>query len=75
MPRGVRKEINYAEEIQKTEMRITYHQNSIKELEEKRQNLINQKNERDMNLLFSFLSEHNITAEDLLQQLSLQQTA
>jgi hypothetical protein len=75
MPRGVKKEINYAEEIQKIEMRITHHQNSIKELEEKRQILIQQKNEKDMNLLFTFLSENNISAEDLLQQLNLQKTA
>jgi hypothetical protein len=75
MPRGVKKEINYAEEIQKIEMRITHHQNSIKELEEKRQILIQQKNEKDMNLLFTFLSENNISAEDLLQQLNLQRTA
>lgn len=75
MPRGVKKTINYSEEIQKVEMRIVHHQNSIKELEEKRQMLIQQKNEKDMNLLFTFLSENNISAEDLLKQLNLQQTA
>ena len=75
MPRGIKKEINYAEEIQKTEMRIMHHQNLIKELEEKRQMLISQKNEKDINLLLSFLSEHNLSAEDLLKQLALQQSA
>lgn len=75
MPRGVKKEINYAEEIEKVSLRIIHHQNSIKELEEKKQTLINQKNEKDMNLLFSYLSEHNISAEDLLKQLNLQYTA
>lgn len=75
MPRGIKKEINYAEEIQKVEMRITHYQTTIKELEEKKQNLITQKNEKDMNLLLSFLSENNISAEDLLKQLSLQKTA
>ena len=75
MPRGIKKEINYAEEIQKVEMRIVHHQTSIQELEEKKQNLIEQKNEKDMNLLLSFLSENHISAEDLLRQLSLQQTA
>ena len=33
MPRGVKKEINYAEEIEKVSLRIIHHQNSIKELE------------------------------------------
>lgn len=75
MPRGIKKEINYAEEIEKVNLRIIHHQNSIKELEEKKQNLINQKTEKDMNLLFSYLSEHNISAEDLLKQLNLQYTA
>ena len=72
MPRGVKKEINYAEEIARVEMRIVHHQNSIKELEEKRENLINRKNEKDMNLLTTYLQQHNMSAGDLLEQLQLQ---
>ena len=76
MPRGIRKEINYTEEIQKVEMRIVHHQNSIKELEEKKENLINRKNEKDMNLLTAYLQQNNMSAGDLLQQLQLKlQTA
>ena len=58
MPRGIRKEIDYAEEIQKVEMRIVHHQNSIKELEEKKEDLINRKNEKDMNLLTAYLQQN-----------------
>jgi len=76
MPRGIRKEVNYTEEIQKVEMRIVHHQNSIKELEEKKERLISQKNEKDMNLLTNYLQQNNLSAGDLLQQLQLQlQTA
>jgi hypothetical protein len=76
MPRGIKKEVNYTEEIQKVEMRIVHHQNSIKELEEKKETLINQKNEKDMNLLTAYLQQHNLSAGDLLQQLQLnRQTA
>lgn len=71
MPRGIRKEIDYAEEIQKVEMRIVHHQNSIKELEEKKENLINRKNEKDMNLLTAYLQQNNMSAGDLLKQLQL----
>lgn len=71
MPRGIRKEIDYAEEIQKVEMRIVHHQNSIKELEEKKENLITRKNEKDMNLLTSYLQQNNMSAGDLLKQLQV----
>lgn len=71
MPRGIRKEIDYAEEIQKVEMRIVHHQNSIKELEEKKEDLINRKNEKDMNLLTAYLQQNNMSAGDLLKQLQL----
>lgn len=75
MPRGVKKEINYSEEIQKLEERITYHQNAIQNIQEKRQNLIQEKNERDMSLLHDFLVQNSISAEDLLKQINLQQIA
>lgn len=75
MPRGVKKEINYSEEIQKLEERIMYHQNAIQNIEEKRQNLIQEKNERDMSLLHDFLVQNSISAEDLLKQINLQQIA
>ena len=75
MPRGVKKEINYSEEIQKLEERITYHQNAIQNIQEKRQNLIQEKNERDMCLLHDFLVQNSISAEDLLKQINLQQIA
>lgn len=71
MPRGVRKEINYKEEIEKINLRIVHHENSIKELEEKRNDLIQRKNQKDVNFLTDYLSKHNLSAEELINNLKL----
>lgn len=71
MPRGVKKEINYKEEIERVNLRIVHHENSIKELEEKRENLIQRKNQRDVNILTNYLTQHNLSAEDLIANLNL----
>ena len=36
MPRGIKKQINYPEEIERIEARIIHHTNSIKELKERK---------------------------------------
>ena len=71
MPRGIKKEINYQEEIEKVNLRIVHHEKSIKELEEKRENLIQRKNQRDVNILTNYLTQHNLSAEDLIANLNL----
>ena len=71
MPRGRKPNpVNYTEEIEKVNMRITHHQNSIKELEEKKDVLQEKKNEQDMIQLSNYLISHNMSVEQLLQQLS-----
>lgn len=71
MPRGVKKEINYKEEIERINLRIVHHENSIKELEEKRESLIQRKTERDVNVLTNYLTQNNLSAEELIQNLNL----
>ena len=71
MPRSVKKEINYKEEIERVNLRIVHHENSIKELEEKKENLIQRKNQRDVNILTNYLTQHNLSAEDLIANLKL----
>ena len=61
--------INYTEEIEKVNMRITHHENSIKELEEKKEILQEKKNKQDMVQLTTYLTEHNISVGQLLEQL------
>lgn len=71
MPRGIKKEINYQEEIEKVNLRIVHHENSIKELEEKRNELIQRKTQRDVNVLTNYLTQNNLSAEDLIANLNL----
>ena len=71
MPRGIRKEVNYKEEIERVNLRIVHHENSIKELEEKKENLIQRKTQRDVNVLTNYLTQNNLSAEDLINNLNL----
>ena len=61
--------INYTEDIEKVNLRITHHTNSIKELEEKREVLQEKKNQQDMVQLSAYLTAHNMSVGQLLEQL------
>lgn len=63
--------VNYQEEIERIDLRIVHHQNSIKELEEKREYFIEQKKQKDINVLMMYLNENNISAESLIEQLNI----
>ena len=63
--------VNYQEEIERVDLRIIQQQNSIKELEEKREHLIEQKKQRDVNVIMMYLNENNLSAEDLIEQLDI----
>lgn len=66
MPRGIKKEVNYEEEIEKTEARITHHVNSIKELKEHKQELEQQKKMKDFSILENFMGVYNLSPTDLI---------
>lgn len=61
--------VNYTEEIEKVNMRITHHERSIQELEEKKEILQEKKNQQDMMQLTDYLTTHNISVGQLLEQL------
>lgn len=61
--------INYTDEIEKVNLRITHHANSIKELEEKKEMLKEKKNQQDMVELTAYLTAHNMSVGQLLEQL------
>lgn len=65
-----KKPINFQEEIERIDMRLVHHQNSIKELEEKRESICSQKRQSDMNQLLNFMQEHNLSASDVINQIS-----
>lgn len=66
MPKGIKKQINYNEEFEKIEARITHHTNSIKELKERREELENKKRMEELISLSNFLSAHNILPQDVI---------
>ena len=66
MPRGIKKQINYDEEFEKIEARITHHTNSIKELKERREELENKKRMEELTTLNKFLNAHNLLPQDII---------
>lgn len=66
MPRGIKKPINYDEEFEKIEARITHHTNSIKELKERREELEHKKQMEDLTTLNNFLNAHNLLPQDII---------
>ena len=66
MARGRKKEINYAQEIEMMEKKIAYHllENKVEELKIK-------KNEEEIKMLQAFLIQNNLSANDVLQKLSI----
>lgn len=66
MPRGIKKQINYSEELSKIDARIIHHQNSIKELKEKREELLQQKDKEEIVSLKNYLTQNHLTTQDLI---------
>lgn len=66
MPKGIKKTINYEEEFERIEARITHHTNSIKELKERKLELENKKRMEGLKKLDTFLTNHNMIPEDLI---------
>lgn len=73
MPRGIKKPINYSEEINHINSQIERHQTIIEQLIEKREYMIQQKQQEDIQLLMSFLQQNEMSVEDLIN--SFQKTA
>lgn len=71
MARGRKKEINYAQEIEMMEKKIAYHQNALSLLGNKVEELKAKKNEEEIKMLQAFLVQNNLSANDVLQKLSI----
>ena len=71
MARGRKKEINYAQEIEMMEKKIAYHQNALTLLGNKVEELKIKKNEEEIKMLQAFLVQNNLSANDILQKLSI----
>ena len=71
MARGRKKEINYAQEIEMMEKKIAYHQNALNLLGNKVEELKSKKNEEEIKMIQEFLIQNNLSANDVLQKLSI----
>ncbi|MCI9577033.1 MAG: hypothetical protein HFJ84_10425 [Clostridiales bacterium] len=70
MPRGIRKTINYEEEIMKTQAKITMHTNSISELREHLKQLTSQKEQEDLRALQTAIRNSGRTIEEVISSLT-----
>ena len=66
MPRGIKKQINYPEEIEIIEARIIHHTNSIKELKERKQDLERQQKLENFNVVEDFMEAYHLSADELV---------
>lgn len=66
-----KKPIDYDEELQRINMRITHHQNSIVELEERKETLMEQRTANEMAILSHYLQENQLSATDIINQLNI----
>ena len=66
MHRGIKKQINYPEEIERIEARIVHHTNSIKELKERKQDLERQQKLENFNVVEDFMEAYHLSADELV---------
>ena len=67
MPRGVKKSVNYDEELMKIDAQITRWTNTIKELQDKKTALLNQKEQKELSELKEVVESSGMTVHDLMQ--------
>lgn len=70
MARGIKKQINYDDEIAKIDAQITKHTNTISELKERKSELLSQKQHAELLELNNYLKSKNVNVSDLLKQLN-----
>lgn len=67
MPRGVKKSVNYDEELIKIDAQITRWTNTIKELQDKKADLQSQKEQKELSELKEVVESSGMTVHDLIQ--------
>lgn len=66
MPRGVKKKVNYDEETAKINERISFHENSIKQLKEQCKLLKAQKDDDELKELQTLIKDTGKTAAEFI---------
>lgn len=72
MPRGVKKIINYDDELMRIDMRITKYRNEIAELQEKRQALETEKRQMEIGTLYDAVKASGKSIEEVMSALGLE---
>lgn len=67
MPRGVKKSVNYDEELMKIDAQITRWTNTIKELQDKKAVLLNEKEQKELSELKEVVESSGMSIHDLVQ--------
>ena len=67
MPRGVKKSVNYEEELMKIDAQITRWTNTIKELQDKKDTLTSEKEQKELCELKEVVESSGMTVHDLIQ--------
>lgn len=67
MARGVKKSVNYDEELMKIEAQITRWTNTIKELQDKKAVLLNEKEQKELSELKEVVESSGMSIHDLVQ--------
>lgn len=70
MPRGPRKNVNYDEEIMRTQAKITMHANSVAELREQLKKLNQQKEQQDLRALQTAVRNSGRTIEEIISTIT-----
>ena len=70
MPRGIRKTVNYDEEIMRTQSKITMHANSVAELREQLKKLNEETEQQDLRALQAAIRNSGRTIEEIISTLT-----
>lgn len=73
MPRGVRRQIDYNEELQLLDAQILKHKNALQSLQEKRSDLVKEKERRELQELSEIVQSTGMSVHELIQMVHAQE--
>ena len=75
MPRGIKKSVNYEDELMKIDAQITRWTKTIKELQDKKTALLKDKEQKELLELKEVVESSGMTVHDLIQMVQQPDTA
>lgn len=70
MPRGVRNSTDYSAQISQIDEKIQKYTERITNLKDQKQELLSRQRDADMQELYSYMQENDLSARDILTQLT-----